>query len=142
MNRNAWLDPVAFLCQHEHSVWLHSYGEIRKVAACRVKPYELVNREIAKNEEVDVKKQVMLEDGLKDGLNLLTYLDKDSVGAKYLKMSNSVSFSNMCSHVIELPVSENWRPEVKIAKKNEIKNLTDCDIFEEVKDEGQETIVR
>ena len=32
------------------------------------------------------------------------------------------------------------RPEVKLAKKNEIKNLTDYETFEEVKDEGQEII--
>ena len=82
----------------------------------------------------------MLEDGLEDVENLLADLNKDSIGAKYLKMSNSVSFSDSCSCVIELPVSEHWRPEVKLAKKNEIKNLADYVTFEEVKDEGKETI--
>ena len=56
-------------------------------------------------------------------------------------MSNSASFYDMSSYVIELPVFKHWRPEVKVAaKKNEIKNLTYYDTFEEVKDEGQETI--
>ena len=89
----------------------------------------------AKNEGIDVKKQVMLEDGLEDVENLLADLNKDSIGAKYLKMSNSVSFSDSCSCVIELPVSEHWRPEVKLAKKNKIKNLTSY-TFKEVNDEG------
>ena len=67
-------------------------------------------------------------------------LEKDVTGAKYLKMENSVSFSEMCSYVIELPVSEHGRPEVKMVKKNEIKNLMDYNTFKEVIDEGHETI--
>ena len=46
----------------------------------------------------------------------------------------------MCSNVIELPLSEHWGPEVKLAKKYGIKNLTDYDTLEEVKDKGQEMI--
>ena len=69
---------------------------------------------------------------LKNMENLLADLDKDAVDAKYLKMFNSVSFSEMCFYVIEFPISEHWRPEVKLAKKNEIKNLTDYNTFEEV----------
>ena len=82
----------------------------------------------------------MLEDGLQDVENLVTDLDKDVTGAKYLRMENSVSFSEICSYVVELPISEHWRPEGKVAKKNEIKNLLDYDTFEEVTDEEQETI--
>ena len=39
-----------------------------------------------------MKKQVMLKDSLEDVENLLADLDKDAVGAKYLKMFSSVSF--------------------------------------------------
>ena len=46
----------------------------------------------------------------------------------------------MCSNVIELPLSEHWRPEVKLAKEYGIKNLTDYDTLEEVKDKGLEMI--
>ena len=42
--------------------------------------------------------------------------------------------------MVELSISEHWRPEVKLAKKNEIKNPTDYKTFLEVKDEGQEVI--
>ena len=38
---------------------------------------------------------------------------------------------------MELLISEHWRPEVKVAKKAEIKNLQDYETFMEVKDEGQ-----
>ena len=48
----------------------------------------------------------MLEDGLKDVENLYTDLKDDSVRASYLKMANSVSFSEFCAYIIELPVSE------------------------------------
>ena len=57
----------------------------------------------------------MLEDGLEDIENLLTDLDKDSVGAKYLRMANNVSFSDICSFVIEFPVSANFSKEAFIS---------------------------
>ena len=55
-------------------------------------------------------------------------------------MENSVSFSELCSYVMELPISEHWRLQVKFVKRNKIKNLLDYDTFEEIKDKGQETI--
>ena len=57
-----------------------------------MEPYKLVEREMNRFEE-DVKK-VMLEDGLEDVKNLFT----DSIGAKYFRMVNSVSFSDICSY--------------------------------------------
>ena len=44
MNGNSWLGPAAVLCQRGQSVWLHTNGDIKKVAACKVKPYELIDR--------------------------------------------------------------------------------------------------
>ena len=75
----------------------------------------------------------MLEDGLKDVENWLTDLKDDAIGAGYLKVTNVVSFSELSSYVVELPVSEHWRPEVKAAKRNEIQNLKDYETFEEVR---------
>ena len=43
----------------------------------------------------------------------------------------------MCVYTVELPISEHWRPEVKLAKKAEVKNLQDYETFLEVKDQGQ-----
>ena len=53
----------------------------------------------------------MLEDGLTD-------MEKDIFGAKYLKLDNSVCFTDSCIFVVELPVSEHGRPEVVEAKLN------------------------
>ena len=66
--------------------------------------------------------------------------EKDSIGARYLKVVNSVLFSNLAIYTVELPISDHGRPAVKVAKTNEIKNLLDYDVFEEVKDTGQDTI--
>ena len=41
---------------------------------------------------------------------------------------------------MEPPVSDHWKAEVKLAKRNEVKNLMDYDQFEEVPDQGQEVI--
>ena len=119
-------------------MYLHTHGDLKKVAACRVKPFELVSRD--ESGESTSEKEVMLEDGLEDVENLLTDLKDDAIGAGYLKVANVVSFSELSSYVVELLVSEHWRPEVKAAKRNEIQNLKDYETFEEVKDEGQETI--
>ena len=42
---------------------------------------------------------------------------------KYLKVVNSVSFSDIAIYTVELPVSEHGRPEVKEAKMSEVNNL-------------------
>ena len=85
-------------------------------------------------------KEVMLKDGLKDVENLYTDFKNDGVGANYLKMAQSVSFSDLYTYTNKLPVSEHWRPEVKIAKRAEIKNLQDYETFVGVKDERQTTV--
>ena len=85
----------------------------------------------------------MLEEGLESVENLMdkkddpTEAELDTVGAKYLKVVNSVSFSYVAIHTVELPVSEHWRPEVKEAKDTEVNNLLDYNFFKEVEDVGQ-----
>ena len=95
----------------------------------------------------------MMEDGLEDVDDLidpekekqrdamkLVDATSDNIGTNYLKVINSVSFSDLSIYTVELPVSEHGRPEVKEAKTAEVNNLLNYDVFEEVKDEGQETI--
>ena len=67
-------------------------------------------------------------------------VDSDTIGANYLKVVNIVSFADLSIYTVELPVSEHGRPKVKEAKEAEINNLLDYDVFEEVKDEGQDAI--
>ena len=66
--------------------------------------------------------------------------EKDNVGAHYLRVINHMSFSDYSIYTVELPVSKHGTPEVKEAKMAEVSNLLDYEVFEEVKDEGQETI--
>ena len=47
----------------------------------------------------------MTEDGL-----------KDAIGAMYLKVANSVCFLESSVYVVEVPVKEHGKPEVKEAK--------------------------
>ena len=95
----------------------------------------------------------MLEDGLSDVEDLLypeeetrkcairlICAESDNVRTHYLKVVNHMSFSDYAIYTVELPVSQHGTPEVKEAKMAEMNNLLDYDVFEEVKDEGQETI--
>ena len=67
------------------------------MVACKVKSSQLVNRDSIKD---SISKKVMLEDRLKDVQNLLDPkdLEGDTIGAKYLRMTNTVSFSNICAY--------------------------------------------
>ena len=87
------------ICQRGQFVWLHTHSDLKKVAACRVKPFKLIDRTSvdAISDIVDEERQVMTEDGLRDVDDIQSGDDqhdeeKDSVGAKYLKVINSVSF--------------------------------------------------
>ena len=54
-----------------------------------------------------------------------------------LATSKYISFEDACTYTVQVPVSEHWKPEVKVAKKAKVKNLQDYETFIEVKDEGQ-----
>ena len=60
------------------------------------------------------------------------------MGAKYLKMHNS--FQDYLIFTVKLPVSEHKCPKVIEAKLKEVKNLKEYEVFEEIVDDGQETI--
>merc|ERR1712114_113854 len=50
----AWHGPASVICQRGNTVFVHANGEVRKLAACRVKPCELRER---KSEEKEVQKE-------------------------------------------------------------------------------------
>ena len=104
-------------------MWFHTNGDIKKVAACKVKPYELIDTENLNNSKDFLnqnknKKVVMLEDGLsnvedqiskddetiqyvmnmweekKDSVDLEDE-EKDCIDARYLKVANHMSFRTM-----------------------------------------------
>ena len=74
----------------------------------------------------------------RDALKLAD-VTSDVVGTNYLKIINSVSFSELSIYTVELPVSEHGTPKVMEAKMTEVSNLLDYDVFEEVEDKGQES---
>ena len=102
LNGNAWLGPALVLCQRGYSIYIHRHGDLKKIASCHVKLFELVDR----NEECAlVSKEVMLDDGLEDVEYLFTDLKNDGVCASHLRTAQSVSFSVMCTYTVELPIS-------------------------------------
>merc|ERR1712240_149792 len=128
-----------------------------KVAACKVKPYDLKEREnelrdneekspetVEKdsnsenddnNEEIETKtEETENEDEVRNDLQ------NDVIGAKYLQVEKSVYFMDYEIFSLEVPVKEYGKPEIIEAKKSEIENLKTYETFEEVKDEGQEAI--
>ena len=66
LNGNVCIRPALVVTQRGQSVYLHTLGDLKKIAACRVKPFELVNT------DESVSKEVMNEDGLEDIDNFYT----------------------------------------------------------------------
>ena len=80
-----WYQPIGGIswCQRGQSVWLHANGDVKKVVAYKVKPYDLIDRESEEYKKIIdqesrecKKKRVMLEDGLKDVEDLI-YPEED-----------------------------------------------------------------
>ena len=112
-------------------MWIHTNGDLKKVAACKIKPYELLEMESqetpnppdSQQSQDKKKKIVMLEDGLGDGEDLLdpeeektkdalkvTDAESDIVGTHYLKVVNHMSFSDYAIYTVEIPVSQHGTP--------------------------------
>ena len=153
-NANSWLGLAILLCYGGQTVWLLENGEIKKVAACKVKPYKLIDRNMVDDCNCDkTKKKVMLEDGLVDRDKLITPEEEEkkeaikstdvasaAMGKNFLKIENSEAFTPFSIYTVEVLVSVHGTQEVKYAKVAKINNLMDYDVFEEVADEGQEVL--
>ena len=61
LNGNAWIGPALVVTQQGQSVYLHTHGDLKKIAACRVKPFFLVARE-EQFASTENNKEVMLEE--------------------------------------------------------------------------------
>ena len=64
LNGTSWLGPAAVVCQRGQSVWLHTHGDLKKVAVCRVTLFELVDRTSIISDPVSEERRVMTEEGL------------------------------------------------------------------------------
>ena len=96
------------------------------MASCKVKPYELIDRDSINCNCEKTTRRVMLQDGLEDVENILDQerlkqreemkqadVASDTIGTHYLKIEQSGSFSDLAKYTVELSVSEHGRPEVK-----------------------------
>merc|ERR1711955_107833 len=171
---NAWHGPGEVIYQKGNAVFIHSNGDVKKVAACKVMPYELKERkeeskkeetvkldwngiiekdgrsefgvvredekdeQKEKEEEPENEKEVSEEQGNEEEVEGEKL--KDVIGAKYLKMEKSVCLFESSVYVVEVPVRDHGKAEVIEAKGKEIENLKLYETFEEIDDEGQETI--
>merc|ERR1712101_32401 len=156
---NAWHGPGEVMYQKGNAVFIHSNGDVKKVAAGKVKPYELKERTKEKKEENrdeercpeiieeenkvendDKKEESEVEvEEIEDEKELRRDLQNDVIGAKYLQVEKSLYFMDYEIFTVEVPVREHGKQEIVEAKNNEIQNLKTYETFEEVKDEGQET---
>ena len=94
-----------------------------------------------KVENNDEKEEKEVEaEGNEDENEVRKDLLNDAIGAKYLEVEKSVYFMDYSIFRVEVPVREHGKPEIIEAKNNEIQNLKTLETFEEVNDEGQETI--
>merc|ERR1712243_536555 len=86
------------------------------------------------------KRRIEKRHKMKKNKRTMNDLQKDVIGAKYLQVENSVYYTDYEIFSVEVPKRDHNKPEVKSAKDTEIENLSTYETFEEVKDEGQETI--
>ena len=119
LNGNSWLGPASVLCQRGQSVWVHTKSDIKKVAACKVKPYELIEtqgtQDILDSQSQSKKKRVvMLEDGLSDGEDVVT---KDEETRQYaVNMIDEEKYNvayvvlRLCNIYGRTPSIEAWNP--------------------------------
>merc|ERR1711962_1747485 len=140
---NAWHGPAEVIYQKGNAVFIYSNGDVKKVAACKVKPYDLKERteeeKEANNDEEKEESETEIEE-IEDENEVRRDLQNDIIGAKYLQVEKSVYFMDYEIFLLEVPVKEHGKPEIVEAKNSEIENLKTYETFEEVIDEGQETI--
>ena len=78
-NNNAWLGPAEVLFHRGQSVWIHTNGDVKKVASFWVKLYQLIDRKLGNDDSKENDdNQVMLEDGLRDVKELKKVNQEDS----------------------------------------------------------------
>merc|ERR1712041_31811 len=133
---NAWHGPREVIYQKGNAVFIHSNGDVKKVAACKVKPYDLKERTEEEKEENDDKKEeneTEIEE-IEDENEVRRDLQNDIIGAKYLQVEKSIYFMDYEIFTLEVPVREHGKPEIVEAKNNEIQKLKTYETFKEIKD--------
>ena len=101
---------------------------VQKVAAVKVKPYELMpkkeNKEdkteiVDKNKDVEEEQNNEMEE--KSEAVKMVYKTRDVIGGIYMKMEQTLYFLENTVFAVEVPVSEHNKPEVEEAKFKELR---------------------
>ena len=101
---------------------------------------ETENDEKIDNSETEIEEENENEIEEENENEIRRDLQNDKIGAKYLQVEKSVYFMDYQIYSVEVPVKDHGKPEIIAAKNKEMKNLKFYETYEEVKDEGQETI--
>ena len=67
-------------------------------------------------------------------------MKREEISTFWMQMENSECYDDITIFTVEVPVREHKKPEVIEAKQKEIENLEKYGVFEEVEDEGQDTL--
>merc|ERR1712237_216025 len=113
-------------------VW---YGMVWYGMVCKVKPYELIERneeeEDSKEEYKEKEEEKELEEEEKEDENEVRKdLLNDVIGAKYLQVEKSVYFMDHSIFTVEVPIREHGKLEIIEAKNKEIENLKTYETFD------------
>merc|ERR1712115_526513 len=117
-----------------YTIFAYYNGELRKVAMCKAKPYELIERteeekdssneqeespEIIEEEseaETDNKMEDSETEKEEEGNEIRRDLQNDTIGAKYLQVEKSVYFMDCEIYSVELPLKDHNKPKIVKAK--------------------------
>ena len=141
------------------SIFLFSNGSIRKIPRCNVQlcqPEESIPETAASVQDKDeIKRSVNfndkditekeLEEPKKQKTRSMTVmetreLERDRISTFWMRMENTECYDDIVIYTVEVPVREHKKVEVIEAKDKELENLMKYNVFDEVNNEGQETI--
>ena len=159
-NKKAWLGPVRIFAVKGNSVFLFANGNMKKIPRCNVKLCGRKEVEFVEEEEKEEPKEIndsevkdsfgdnIEEDDVEDIERMRTRsmerrrkeLEKDSISTFWMKFENEECHDDIAVYAVEVPRVEHKKIEVIEAKEKELENMFNYEVFEEVEDEGQETI--
>ena len=158
----SWKGPVKVVAHRGRSVFVMANGNLRKVADCRVQPYDnegyeeetkLKSNDVGENdekekgddssneEEEDSEVKIEKRRTRLDSLRMKDDKKKDCVRTYWMSVGQNECFNDeVVVMTVEIPRKEHGKIEAIEAKNKEVDNLTRYGTFEEVPDEGKEKI--
>ena len=151
---DVWHGPAEVICQKGNTILIHGNGDIKKIATCKVKPYDLtewiekennLNNDKEKSpdiqvennsENIDNNEKVNAEtEEIEDENEMRRDLQNEIIGPEYLQREKSVYYMDYEAFLLEVPRKEYGKPKIDNTN-NKIENLKTYETFEEVLDEG------